>query len=504
MTFGSRILGLVRDVMMFQMLGFGWAVGTFATAWMVPNLLRRLFGEGALSASFIPLYTRLQDGDPAAGRRLISSVIGMLILLLGVITAVVVTACFCIPPEWVGKTSIKGGTVLISAQQQGQVLLDLTVILFPYAIPICLAAIFAGTLHAHGVFGLPAASPIVLNLFWIGGLGLAMYADLQDPAQIVTLLALCLLVGGGAQMCLSLVPLLRRRLLQAPTLPRAGDPGRQVLRNMGPTIVGMSLVQISTLMDTGFAYWLVDSAGPAFIYTANRLLLFPHALTALALATAVFPRFSKLGASGNREELRKEVDVATRYTLFMALPAAVGMMLVAQPLIDLMLVNERSTAEDLATANLTTIYLVASLPAIGVAQLHAKALYAIGEYKAPAWMSFWLLLLNLLLNLVFVIGFDLGIPGLALATSIASAINALALRRKVISACPGEGHKFRLWHTLAATAAMAGAVLGIQEWLLATSAWEQALFDLALPIAVGIAVYGGVQFMLGQRTLRMR
>lgn len=119
-------------------------------------------------------------------------------------------------------------------------------------------------------------------------------------------------------------------------------------------------------------------------------------------------------------------------------------------------------------------------------------------------MSFWLLLLNLLLNLIFVIGFDLGIPGLALATSIAAAINALALRRKVTSACPGEGHKFRLWHTLAATAAMAGAVLGIQEWLLATSAWEQALFDLALPIAVGIAVYGGVQFMLGQRTLRMR
>lgn len=504
MTFVSRILGLVRDVMMFQMLGFGWAVGTFATAWMVPNLLRRLFGEGALSASFIPLYTRLQGDDPAAGRRLIGSVTGMLLLLLGIITVVVVATGLCVPPEWVGKAGVDGSADIISAQHQGELLLELTVILFPYAIPICLAAIFAGALNAHGIFMLPAASPIVLNLVWIGGLGFAVYSGLKDPAQILTLVAICLLAGGVAQMCLSLVPLWRRQLLETPSLPRPGDPSRQVLRNMGPTIVGMSLVQINTLMDTGFAYWLVDSSGPSFIWAATRLQQFPLALTALALATAVFPRFSKLGGTGDRSELRKEVDAATRYTLLMALPAAVGMILVAQPLIDLMFASDRSTAEDLATANLTTIYFVAALPAIGVAILHVKALYAINDYQTPKRAAFWLLILNLILNLVFVIGFGLGIPGLALATSIASFINAFVLRRKVTSACPGERHDFRIWQTMVATAAMAAAVLGTQELLLATSKLDRALFDLALPIVVGIAVYGGIQFMLGQRTLRMR
>lgn len=502
-TFGSRILGLVRDVMMYQMLGLGWAMGTFALAWMVPNLLRRLFGEGALSASFIPVYTRVLNKEPADGRRLLGSVTGVMLLFLGIVTALVVTAGLWVPGDWVGQASSKDGVLQASAGQQGELLLELTVILFPYAIPICLAAVFAGALNTHGVFALPAAAPIVLNLFWIGGLGLAMASGLRDPAAIVTLVATCLMVGGIAQMSLSLIPVWRRRLIGALSLPRAGDPSLQVIRNMGPTVIGMSLVQLNTLMDSGLAFCLFGATGPSFIYAANRLLLFPHALTSLALATAIFPRFSKLGAADDRDGLRQTTDLATHHTLLIAVPAAVGMMLVAQPLIELMVGGELTGAEDLATATLTTVLLLASLPWIGVAQLHARALYALGDYRTPAWMSFWLLILNLVLNVILVVGFGMGVPGLALATTIASMINAFALRRKVTTACPGKAHGFNIGRTLLATTAMAGAVYGMQEWVQATSRWEQALFDLALPIGVGMTVYGGLLYLLGQRNLRM-
>lgn len=502
-TLGSRILGLARDVLMFQTLGFGWAMGTFAMAWMIPNMLRRLFGEGALSASFIPEYTRLNEYDALAGRRLLGSVTGFLLLLLGTVSALVIIAALVIPGEWVGRVSQQGNG-LVDAQQQGELLLDLTVILFPYAIPICLTAIFAGALNAHGVFGLPAAAPVVLNLFWIGGLALALALDIQDHAQIVTLVAVCLSAGGIAQVSILLIPLWRRRLLETPRLPRAGDPGRQVVRAMGPAAIGMSLVQINTLMDTGFAYWFFGAAGPSFIYAANRLLLFPHALTGLALATAIFPQLAKLGGSNDRSGLRKRLDEATHHTLLVAIPAAVGVMLVAQPLIALIFASDRSTADDLATANLTTIYLVASLPAIGVAQLHTRALYALNDYKTPAWMSFWLLMFNLVLNITLVVILDLGVPGLALATTIASIANVFALRRKTIAVCPGKTHDFRIWQTLLATGCMALAVFVIQGSIDAASMWDQALFDLALPIVAGITIYGSVQYLLGQRSLRLR
>ena len=502
-TLGSRILGLARDVLMFQTLGFGWAMGTFAMAWMIPNMLRRLLGDGALSASFIPEYTRLTEHDAAAGRQLLGSVTGFLLLLLGTVSSLVVITALCIPGEWVGRVSQQGSD-FVDARQQGELLLDLTVILFPYAIPICLTAIFAGALNTHGVFGLPAAAPIVLNVFWIGGLSLALALGIQDHAQIVTLIAICLSAGGIAQVSMLLIPLWRRRLLETPRLPRAGDPGRQVVRAMGPAAIGMSLIQINNLMDTGFAYWFFGAAGPSFIYAANRLLLFPHALTGLALATAIFPQLAKLGASNDRSGLRLRLDEATHHTLLVAIPAAVGVMLVAQPLIELIFASDRSTVDDLTTTNLTTIYLVASLPAIGVAQLHTRTLYALNDYKTPAWMSLWLLMFNLVLNIILVVYLDLGIPGLALATTIASIANVFALRRKTTAACPGQAHDFRIWQTLLATGCMALAVFAIQDSIDAVSMWEQAVFDLALPILAGITIYGGVQYLLGQRSLRLR
>ena len=501
MTLVSRILGLVRDVCMVAMLGFSWTMGTFAIAWMVPNLLRRLFGEGALAASFIPAYTRARvEEGPRGGRQLLASVSGLLLATLLCLTVLVWILCLTVPGTLVGKAS-EG----VSAADQGGLLLRLSAILFPYALPICLTAVFAGALNTLGTFALPAAAPILLNLFWLGGLLVAVLLGEDDPVHIVTLVAAFLLAGGFGQMLLALIPLVVRGEAVRPRLPGAGDPAFGVLRTMGPTVIGMSLVQLNTVADQVLALYLVNSDAPAFLYTANRLLLFPHALTSLALATAVFPRLAAAGAKGDRPTLRAEIDRATRHSLLVALPAALGMMLVARPLVTVMFGSSAAvTGDDLDTATWTTVCLVAALPTIGIAQLHARAFYALGDYRTPAWMAFWLLLLNLVLNVALVAGLGLGVPGFAVATTLASLVQAAVLRLRLRARCPDGGERLHLFRPLGACAVMAGLVFATQRAFAPTSGWGIALLDLLLPVLVGMVSYFGVCYALGERRLRLR
>ena len=499
-TLGSRILGLFRDVLMFRMFGFGWAMGAFVLAWMIPNLLRRLFGEGALAASFIPGYTRAQqEHGPDQARGLLESVTGMLLLLLGVLTGAVLAVCWFLPPELLGS-----GTENVSATRQGEFLLQLTMVLFPYVIPICLAAILAGALNAHGIFALPAAAPIILNLFWIAALLILRSSEWSEDGA-VRFIAVVLLAAGVAQMALSLVPLLRQGLYRRPRLPSRGDPALEVVRNMGPAVLGMSLLQINTVMDQAFANYFIDSSAPSFVYAANRLLLFPHALTTLAVATVIFPRLARLGAAGIHTELRRELDRALRHTMVIALPAAIGLMLVARPLLELLFEDSPIISQtDLHTASMTTICLVASLPSIGAALLHARAFYALGDYRTPAWMSLWMLVLNLLLNILLVIVFDLGVPGLALATTIAATVNATALRLILTTKCPSKDKPASLAPTVLACVVMAAAVYWVEQAIPASGTWELVLYDLTLPILTGVATYGGIQYLFGHRSIRMR
>jgi putative peptidoglycan lipid II flippase len=274
---------------------------------------------------------------------------------------------------------------------------------------------------------------------------------------------------------------------------------------MGPTLVGMSLVQLNTMLDQVLANYLIDGEAPAFLYQANRLLLFPHALTSLALATAIFPQFAALGARGDLLGLRRKADVAMHHTLMIALPAAVGMMLVAQPLIDVMLGGSRVTGPDIDLAALTTLCLVASLPMIGVAQLHARAFYALGEYRTPAWMAFWLLLLNLVLDLVLVVGIGLGVYGFAIATTLAATTNAVVLRIRFRRRCPDpEAPAHGIWRTLLAVGVMAAVVAGLLAAVQAESRWQRVVYDLLIPVLGGVLSYAGLQFLFGRRTIRLR
>lgn len=495
LTLASRVLGLVRDVMMVHVLGTSWAYGTFILAWLVPNMLRRLFGEGALSAAFVPVYTRaLRRGSPEQARGVLASVTGALIAGLGVASAVVVAVVVIAPDDLLWAREPRSAPLLR----------DLLVILFPYVVPICLVAIYSGALNALGSFAPGAASPIVLNVVWIGGLLAAAELGIDDEAGLCRLLALCLLAGGAVQLGLIVWPLRRRDGLARPRWPRADDGSREVFRRLAPTIVGMSLVQLNLLVDQGLAYYLLGEGESSHVYLANRLLLFPHALIALPLATAVFPTLAAYASSDDLRAMRRSLGRASALTLFLAIPATFGLFVVQAPFLEAALVHGEYTAEDAAMTGWTTIALVAGLPGLGLAQLYARALYALGDTRSPARIAGWLVLINLALNLVFILVLGLGVAGLTAATSCCTYVNALALRQRLAQLAPSsEPLPWRsALRTLAASVVMMLAVDALIGLAAPQSRLGIAVYAILIPSAAGALVYALLQIVLGSPEVR--
>ena len=507
-TLVSRVLGLARDVVTSHVFGTSWVGGVLQLAWMLPNMLRRLFGEGALAAAFVPAYTRrLTQGDDASARRLLASVSGTLIVFLGAVSVVVVVVAYWIPPETWGLEAAADGDPAgpASATTVGALLSELVAILFPYALPICLLGVLAGAQNALGSFAPTAAAPALLNVFGLAGLGCAIARDGDDLAAIARTVAWFLAAGGLAQLALGIVPLARRGELMRPRLPQRGDGSSAVLRAMLPTMLGMSLVQLNVFIDQGLAAWLIGPGSNFHVFLANRLLLFPHALVALSLATAVFPSLAAHASVDDQLGLRQRLDTAVGATLFLAIPATVGIVCLAGPLLDVAFVHGRYTEADAETTRWTTIALVVGLPALGVGQLAARTLIALGDPATPARIAAWLVLVNLALNLSFVLLLGAGVAGLTAATSCCTYVNALLLSGTVRRRC---GRSATIAPTarraLLASLAMALVIVLLRsvtsrvDGRLAT-----ALIDLVLPMIVGIATYVAAQRALGSPELRL-
>ena len=526
-TLVSRILGLIRDTLMAWAFGASWVSGTFLLVWVFPNLMRRLLGEGALSASFVPAYTAAhRKGGPNASRQLMAQVIGTMLTWLVPLTLAVVAASLLVPASWLAQS-------LETGMPGARLMLQLNAVLFPYVVPICLTAIYSGALNVLGSYGLPAAVPTVLNLFWIAALlllgqvdppwtlllpelaatslvllpaGIGATAALAVPqlahevltpvrdaaaADGAVFLGWFLLAGGFAQVLVVLWPLRLAGALARPIggFPPVGTPGRAVFVAMLPAILGMSASQLSTLSDQVLAYWFVSPGANTYLYLANRLLLFPHALTALSVAVAVFPKLAESASDTDRKGIRATLDTATGATLLITLPAAVGLMVIGQDLVEVLFQRQRFTAEDADATAITSICMVAGLPFIGLVQLYARAFYAVGDNGVPARFAVRLLLVNFGLNLVLVPFLGFGTEAIAASSSLTSALNALLLMRGVQRHC-GAGHGIvGSWlRSLVACGAMVGAILLVRPDT-GDDRMQMLLWRIALPIAVGAAAY---------------
>jgi putative peptidoglycan lipid II flippase len=409
-TLGSRILGLVREHAYSRFFGASPLFSAFRIAFQIPNLARRLFGEGALTASFIPVFTQTRAaGGDAEAQRLAG---GILTLLATVLCALLLA-----------------GELIIAllVWRTPSPTLSLTALLLPYMLLICLTAFFAGMLNALNHFAAPAAAPMILNLViiavaWIGGtlLDLSPYAHLRC-------IAIAVLIAGGLQLGVQLWWLRRCRFRVRFNLDWRSVGVRRVVTLMTPMMLGMSALQVNTFLDSMIAFYFVaDGDGPSLLGYAQYMSNLPLGIFSTALATAVFPLLAQHAASQDSLGHRRAVEAGLRTSLFIAIPASAGLMLVATPLVRVLFEGGAFTPADTRRVVLALCLYSVGLWAYAAQQMLVRAFHSLEESRTPVRIALSMLVLNLVLNLLLV-RTALQEAGVALATAICAAIQTLLL-----------------------------------------------------------------------------
>lgn len=490
MTLLSRILGFARDFVIARAFGAGMLTDAFFVAFRLPNLLRRLFAEGAFSQAFVPILAeyRTTRGD-AETKRLVDHVASILLLVLLAVT----TLGILISPLLI--TAFAPG--FTADAEKFAITVQLTRIAFPYILFMSLVALAAGVLNTWGRFGLPAFTPVLLNLSFIG---MALFAaPWFDPPVLA--LGWAVFIGGVLQLAIQ-IPALARIGMLPRFSPVWRDPGvRRILTLMGPAVLGVSVSQISLLINTIFASFL-PSGSVSWLYYADRLMEFPAGLLGAALGTILLPSLSRTHASGDAAEFSALLDWGLRLTLLLTLPAALALALLAVPLLATLFQHGAFTASDVLQTRQALVAYAVGLSGLILVKVLAPGFYARQDIRTPVKIALFTLVLTQLMNLAF-IGW-LKHAGLALSIGLASCANAALLwhglhRRKAYIPQPGWGG-FVL--RLALALAVLGAVLwygaGMDaDWL--TMHGLQRLQKLALLVAAGALAYFATLALLGFR-----
>jgi len=490
MTLVSRILGFVRDTVIARAFGAGLATDAFFVAFRIPNLLRRLFAEGAFAQAFVPILAEYKNRrGEAETRLLVDHVAGLLALALFIVTLIGIAAAPVIV-----YVSAPG----FSADPQKFALtIDLLRITFPYILFVSLVSLAGGILNTHSRFSVPALTPALLNLSFIGfALWAAPY--FEPPVKALAWAVFC---GGVLQLAFQVPFLLRLKLLPRFKLD-LGDQGVwRVVRQMGPAVFGVSISQLSLLINTIFASFLV-SGSVSWLYYADRLMEFPTGLLGVALGTILLPSLARHYADASPGEYSKLLDWGLRLTLLLALPAAAALALLAVPLITTLFHYGEFTVHDvLMTRNALVAYSVGLVGLILVKVL-APGFYARQNIKTPVKIALIALVATQAMNLVFI--WPLQHAGLALAIGLGACLNAGLLYYKlrqhdIYSPQPG-------WGAFTLRIAAALAVMGICVWFAAgdSEAWLTAAplmkaARLTGVVALGAAAYFGTLWLLGFR-----
>ena len=501
----SRLLGLVREKVIAYYFAAGVGGDAFYAAFRIPNLMRDLFGEGALSKAFVTTFTatELEDGEEAAWR-LASRVFNASFLLLTLITVVGIFAAPAIvdliftgkgfqevsldPSEHFGFESKRDLTVY------------LTQIMFPYLILVSLAAVTMGLLNSKGKFGLPASASSFFN---VGSLIVGVYGYYVAPdlgLHRTTGMAVGVLVGGALQFLIQVPSMRRVGFRYQPLLSFRDERVRQVMRLIGPAILGVAALQVNVLVNSIFASegvgWLT------WINRAFRLMHLPIGVFGVAISTVALPNLAKLVAEGDMEAYRRSFSYALRLMFLLTVPASIGLMVLAEPICRLIFEGGQANPLDTQQTAGALFYYAFGLCGFSAVKIATDGFYTFNDTRTPAMVSLCTVGLNILLNYLFIYRFGFDHRSLALSTSCTITLNFLALLFLLRGKAGGLGLS-GIW-SLLVKLAFASAVMGgvcwwgytqIEGWLGVESLIAR-LIGVFVPIGLGMAVLvGGAKLM---------
>ena len=419
-TLTSRILGLVREIVYARFMGDGWVAGAFTLAFMVPNLFRRLLGEGALTASFIPIF---KEKEKLAGET------EMWRAANAVICGLIVSATILIA---LGMLGISVALLVGFKSGQTTLMLGLLRVMFPYVLLVCIAAIFMAMLNARGHFFVPAMGATMLNVVMIASvLWLAPSLGLELEQQIFGL-AIGVVIAGVAQAAFQW-PLLRREGYRFQWVSPLGDETvRRVVRQMIPGAMGVAAFQINVLITQGFAFW-VDAGVVASFNYAVRLMELPQGVFGISLATFLLPTLSGLAAEKKYPEFRATLGQGVGYLVFLNLFASALLFALAEPMVRLLFERGKFDSASTDRAALALMCLAPGLVAFSVVNILARAFYALGDTRTPMRISVFCLVLNAVLAATLIWRFRQA--GLGVANTLSAlgnvALLVFALRKKL-------------------------------------------------------------------------
>jgi putative peptidoglycan lipid II flippase len=474
-TLASRVLGFARDMVMARAFGAGPVTDAFFVAFRIPNLLRRLLAEGALSTAIIPIFTEyLERPGRAEFDRMVRAVTGVAMVVLCVVSGLGMLLA-----PWIVRVMAPGWTddpELIGLAGR------LTTLMFPYLLLVGLAALAMGALNAQHRFFTAAFAPAVLNVAMI--LSMLFLAGRISPPALS--LAVGVLVGGAGQLLVQLPELARLGVPLRPSVEWSHPAVRLIAGRLWPAVFALAAVQVSVLVNTLLASLLPEGT-VSYLYYADRVMGFPLGVFGIALATAALPSMSGQAARGEHRALIDMLGFSLRLSVFIALPAAVGLIALGHPIVRLLFERgEFTPADAVATTQALAGYAV-GLPAFATTRIAAQTFYALGDTRTPVWAGLASVAANIVLALTLM--WPLQHAGLALASSVSAYVNLLLLcwlLRRRLGSIGGRQMAGSLLRTGGASAALllwcvwAGARLGA-GW--AGAAWT------AGALAAGMIIY---------------
>ncbi|TCW48991.1 putative peptidoglycan lipid II flippase [Phytobacter diazotrophicus] len=490
MTMFSRVLGFARDAIVARVFGAGMATDAFFVAFKLPNLLRRIFAEGAFSQAFVPILAeyKSKQGEEAT-RIFVAYVSGLLTLALAIVTVAGMLAA-----PWVILVTAPGFADTADKFALTSQLLQIT---FPYILLISLASLAGAILNTWNRFSVPAFAPTFLNISMIG---FALFGAPYFHPPVLAL-AWAVTVGGILQLVYQLPHLKKIGMLVLPRISFRDAGAMRVMKQMGPAILGVSVSQISLIINTIFASFLV-SGSVSWMYYADRLMEFPSGVLGVALGTILLPSLSRSFASGNHDEYCRLMDWGLRLCFLLALPSAVALGILAKPLTVSLFQYGKFTPFDAQMTQRALIAYSVGLMGLIVVKVLAPGFYSRQDIKTPVRIAIVTLVMTQLMNLAF-IG-PLKHAGLSLSIGLAACLNASLLYwqlRKQNIFTPQAGWGRFLTRLFIAVIVMAAALLGM---LYVMPDWAQGnmahrLARLMVVVVVGVVAYFATLAVLGFR-----